>query len=222
MSRQRQRRSARSPRQRILAGVSLGAYLFAIVGYPVPAGPSIKGGGVPFPCQGRVCGCATAEQCMQSCCCFSVAERQAWARAQQQPLDSGWEQAPASQSRQTKRARACATTSVEPTGSCCSQPAPDGCEQSTACCRQTPSGGEDEEDASDESVESSTGSTWALGFSAARCQGASTFWLFSGAALPPPQPVTWAYGLIPFGWLDGNSISSLRRPLQPPFPPPRV
>ncbi|HUG67663.1 MAG TPA: hypothetical protein VMM76_07920 [Pirellulaceae bacterium] len=34
-----------------------------------------------FPCQGGSCGCASAVQCWQSCCCTSVAERLAWADA---------------------------------------------------------------------------------------------------------------------------------------------
>jgi len=32
-----------------------------------------------FPCQGGSCGCHSAEQCWQSCCCTSVAQRLAWA-----------------------------------------------------------------------------------------------------------------------------------------------
>lgn len=35
----------------------------------------------PFPCMGKPCGCASAEQCFTSCCCHSPAERLAWARA---------------------------------------------------------------------------------------------------------------------------------------------
>lgn len=35
----------------------------------------------PFPCQDRPCGCQSAEQCRQSCCCFRAEEKQAWAAA---------------------------------------------------------------------------------------------------------------------------------------------
>lgn len=35
---------------------------------------------VPFPCQDRPCGCATAEQCWTGCCCFTNVEKVAWAR----------------------------------------------------------------------------------------------------------------------------------------------
>lgn len=33
----------------------------------------------PFPCQNRPCGCKAATQCWTSCCCFSAAEKLAWA-----------------------------------------------------------------------------------------------------------------------------------------------
>jgi len=33
----------------------------------------------PFPCAQRVCGCRSAEQCWRKCCCFSDAEKVAWA-----------------------------------------------------------------------------------------------------------------------------------------------
>jgi hypothetical protein len=33
----------------------------------------------PFPCQNCPCGCKTAEQCWTNCCCFTPAERLAWA-----------------------------------------------------------------------------------------------------------------------------------------------
>ena len=35
---------------------------------------------VAFPCQDRPCGCKNAQQCWDSCCCFSDAEKMAWAR----------------------------------------------------------------------------------------------------------------------------------------------
>ena len=36
---------------------------------------------VAFPCQDRPCGCQNANQCWDSCCCFSDAEKMSWARA---------------------------------------------------------------------------------------------------------------------------------------------
>lgn len=34
----------------------------------------------PFPCQNRPCGCRSAEQCWKNCCCFTNAQKLAWAR----------------------------------------------------------------------------------------------------------------------------------------------
>lgn len=36
-----------------------------------------------FPCQDRPCGCRSAEQCWKKCCCFSNAQKLAWARKNQ-------------------------------------------------------------------------------------------------------------------------------------------
>lgn len=33
----------------------------------------------PFPCQSHSCGCATAQQCWTSCCCYTPHQRLAWA-----------------------------------------------------------------------------------------------------------------------------------------------
>lgn len=33
----------------------------------------------PYPCQDHPCGCSSAEHCWTSCCCFSLAEKLAWA-----------------------------------------------------------------------------------------------------------------------------------------------
>ena len=57
-----------------------GLYLVACGGLPVPA--PRKPAGVPFPCAGRQCGCATADACWAgACCCFSAREKMAWADA---------------------------------------------------------------------------------------------------------------------------------------------
>jgi hypothetical protein len=35
----------------------------------------------PFPCQNRPCGCKTADQCWKKCCCFTNAQKIAWANS---------------------------------------------------------------------------------------------------------------------------------------------
>jgi len=55
------------------AGVLLGSTYV-----PVP-GTTKKDLRVPFPCQDKVCGCRSADDCWASCCCHSDAEKLAWA-----------------------------------------------------------------------------------------------------------------------------------------------
>lgn len=43
--------------------------------------PSEKDQTAPFPCQNRPCGCKTAEQCWKKCCCFTNAQKLAWAKS---------------------------------------------------------------------------------------------------------------------------------------------
>lgn len=54
----------------------------AITGLPLPA---IKktGHSEPFPCQDCPCGCLTAAQCWDKCCCHSDTEKLAWANTHQ-------------------------------------------------------------------------------------------------------------------------------------------
>lgn len=55
--------------------VAIGAHA---AGMPMPVGVW-KDLSKPFPCQFRSCGCQSAESCWRSCCCFTDAEKLAWA-----------------------------------------------------------------------------------------------------------------------------------------------
>lgn len=60
--------------------------LFAMVGMLFPLSyhsndsRQKKDQSTPFPCQNRPCGCKTAEQCWKKCCCFTNAQKLAWAQ----------------------------------------------------------------------------------------------------------------------------------------------
>src|SRR5919109_347313 len=60
---------------RILA---LLAYLAAASGFPLPA-IATKDQSQPYPCMDHPCGCLSAEQCWRHCCCFTPAQKLAWA-----------------------------------------------------------------------------------------------------------------------------------------------
>jgi hypothetical protein len=65
---------------KLWAGLALLSFAVTGIGIPLPV-TDIKDHGIPFPCQGHVCGCPSAEQCWRHCCCFTAAERWAWAKA---------------------------------------------------------------------------------------------------------------------------------------------
>lgn len=71
--------------RRGIALIALLNYLALAVGLPLPscsyaATVNADGSLVLHPCSGHRCGCGSAEQCWKSCCCFSPAEKLAWAR----------------------------------------------------------------------------------------------------------------------------------------------
>ena len=81
--------------RRITIWLTILGYTLVASGLPLPCGivaPSAqdspaakrlagKDRSRPFPCMDKPCGCATAEQCFTKCCCHTLAERLAWAKA---------------------------------------------------------------------------------------------------------------------------------------------
>ncbi|MBL8818104.1 MAG: hypothetical protein JNL58_18905 [Planctomyces sp.] len=78
--------------RKIISLAILGSICALIVPFPVvlrgvplegPAGSSEteKEAGEAFPCQDRPCGCRTAKQCWKQCCCFTNAQKIAWAKS---------------------------------------------------------------------------------------------------------------------------------------------
>jgi hypothetical protein len=67
------------PAGKIVVGLTALSFFMSGIGMPLPA-PRFKDKSVAFPCQDHACGCGSAEQCWQHCCCFTVQERWTWAR----------------------------------------------------------------------------------------------------------------------------------------------
>ncbi|QJW99834.1 hypothetical protein FTUN_7457 [Frigoriglobus tundricola] len=101
-----------------LAGVALVGHMLTTLGFPIPALPPDKrGGGQPFPCQDRPCGCLTAEGCWAGdCCCSTLEEKLEWAEA------NGVEPPP--HVRPLVRARQHQQAPPKKKKSCCSAPGP--------------------------------------------------------------------------------------------------
>lgn len=87
---------------RTLRWLVLFGYVLVAAGVPLPSGSvaagasrssvaakrlAVKDRSVPFPCMDSPCGCVTAEQCFESCCCHTPAELLAWATARNLSLD---------------------------------------------------------------------------------------------------------------------------------------
>ncbi len=65
--------------RKVISLLVLGCVLFASAPFPIGLKVVRHDAGTPFPCMNCACGCATAEQCWTSCCCFTPAERERWA-----------------------------------------------------------------------------------------------------------------------------------------------
>ena len=61
----------------------------------------------PFPCQNRPCGCKTADQCWKKCCCFTNAQKVAWANSRSVKVPSYVVQAAQTESRKKSLTKAC-------------------------------------------------------------------------------------------------------------------
>lgn len=144
------------PDHHTLRWLVLFGYVLVAAGVPLPAGSVAAGASrssaaakrlagkdrsVPFPCMDSPCGCVTAEQCFESCCCHTPAELLAWATARNlsldvlQGLERRLEQAPPAVA-----ASCCGEVSPEPASCCeagaarCDEVAPSCCDQLASCC----------------------------------------------------------------------------------------
>jgi hypothetical protein len=65
----------------VLLVLLLVSHLMATLGFPLTVSTSkATSGSIPFPCATRPCGCRTSEECWAGdCCCFTLAEKLAWA-----------------------------------------------------------------------------------------------------------------------------------------------
>src|SRR5688500_11870521 len=65
--------------RRSVACLLLVAHLAASAGIAIPApAAAAQDRSTPYPCMDRLCGCRSAKECWQSCCCFTKGQRRAW------------------------------------------------------------------------------------------------------------------------------------------------
>jgi hypothetical protein len=194
-------------RHSLIVGLALVGYLTQAVGIPLPIRAN-QAFTTPFPCQNHSCGCQSAEQCWQHCCCFSMKEKLAWAKVRH-VTPPPYIQTEAAQGWNAQRQRDREAESPVKAKSCCGHCA-DKTEQAPARI--------DREPAEDRDTESSA---WVLGMSARHCQGLGSLWNGSAPSLPAPTILTWHYDWAPAAWISPSAFSPTYLILPPPAPPPR-
>ncbi|MBY0522373.1 MAG: hypothetical protein K2R98_03205 [Gemmataceae bacterium] len=183
-------------RRGLVITVALAAYLTSALGIPLPV-PTAQDVSQPFPCQGHACGCRSADQCWQQCCCYSPEEKLSWAKDHHveppahvnQEAADGWN---APRLRDQEPAKK----------SCCSAHAETNRHEQSAAptCEKT---------------------NWVMGMSARHCQGLGELWTALAAALPPPAVVQWNYDWSGDSWLQSADAVLLCLSSAPTSPPPR-
>ncbi|WP_428308643.1 hypothetical protein [Lacipirellula sp.] len=140
------------------------------LGVPISAQRAANSG-APFPCQNCPCGCTDAETCWRGCCCFTNAQKVAWAERNNVDVPV---YVIAAARRELAKQTACSAA-----GSSC-------CAQRSACCEQQSGGCADDACSHDgESTRSaSSGGKTVLLICALKCRGISV----SVGLLPPSVP----------------------------------
>jgi hypothetical protein len=195
---------------RFTAFFSIVIFLVAAVGIPLPI-VTKKDRSVPFPCMDRACGCRSAAECKQHCCCFSNAEKVAWARQHGHDPDT---------------VASCATPqdSADSTqGSCCAtKNTPKSCPH----CRTTKLGraGVSAQKDSLQKVspqKDTHGIEVLISSFERRCQGGDNFWMVLSTAMIPPPSVFLAIPdrvilVLGIPTLPAYSLEATGPPVPPP------
>lgn len=198
-------------RRRLTVVVVLCAYLVATIGVPVRARVA-HSGGAPFPCQDHACGCLTAAQCREHCCCYTASQRLAWFGLH----------------------------GVEPQASLVAEAAAeaqhsdhDGVDEHAAprsCCAHRTAEAAPGNDEAGHRHETAAGARpddspvdtrLIFSLSANTCRAISSLWCVVGAVLLPPV-VSWQFQWNVVEWISPLSAPLGSLDLSPPVPPPRV
>ena len=169
----------------------------------------------PFPCMDSPCGCGTAEQCFESCCCHSVAERAAWARRRGIDADV----VAALERRAGAERRAAPVTGG---GNCCTvaaAPPSRAAASESSCCDQGPGdAATDDREPSEADPGDAVGPEWVTLRAYLACRGMVAEWATVGGALPPAR-VEAGSPPAPSGVVevtDATVVSPSRTPESPP------
>lgn len=182
--------------RRLVVATAVAAYVATCVGLPFPMRVSKRGGG-RFPCEDHACGCATAQECWEYCCCYTPRQKLAWAKAHG-VTPPGFVLAQV----QREMRRACCRAHGSP----------------RACCKSHHRGHDGESVAG-----KSPGKTvWVLTSWSRQCKGMADYWTGCPPSLPPSAISMTARGSSQPRFLDNVSAGPLHDRGSPPNPPPEV
>jgi hypothetical protein len=224
----RQRLAKRMRSRRSICAVLLVGFGITAAGVPLPAPQNEPTSREQFPCAGSSCGCRTATQCWESCCCSTFAERIAWARRNGvRPPDFAIAQARAAKfdlawiGKHT-RAKACdqlnccdeknvIAESTAPGRSCCSSRVKDAALQTThSCCTHK------------SAYKHESKHFNVIGFQALKCGGHSLDWLAAVPSLVGSLPIV-QFDAPPCAWQRPVATACISAAAEPPLlPPPEV
>ena len=204
----RKRSSLRRSAIRAFAFLSGLAVLVSTVGLPVIE-RSEKDLSKPFPCAQRACGCHTARDCWDHCCCFTDEQKLAWAIENNvdPPSDFLVRCSPDLRRRYAERdaqADACEPAETE---ACC-------------CCQKGELPPRSSVPSNPTAKPASAKLKLVLGVFAAKCKGNGTDWLTLKQSLPPPSVVVFSPELLVSSdlVLCDNSYEHFRAAPMPPPP----
>jgi hypothetical protein len=203
--------------------VCIVAYLFATIGMPITVTINKSKSGKPFPCQDHACGCVDADECWRSCCCFTPAQKIAWAKAhgvtppdcivqaakamaEECACDGHNSHAPAHE--QTASKTTCCCDSAK---SCCAMK-PSCCAGKSTCC-------------AGKAVSAKSKTTqvtgWVIAEQYRTCKGLPMMWVGVGAVLPPPAICEIPYHQPLLGHVVPPTLPAAQWALDIESPPPQ-
>lgn len=190
--------------------LSLIVYSIVALGIPVPA-PGGPTSGEAFPCAGHRCGCHSAAQCWNDCCCMSMEEKLAWAEANDVTPP---EYVVAAVEREKEKAAAsscpcCKPPPVKSSASCCSAG------DDPSCCSSEVAHTESNGNASENEAQS------VVLLEALKCQGIGDNWFGLSASVLPPT-IEWNLNSGLVAWVFCHSTPILSVDDAPASPPPRT
>ena len=219
--------ASRSARRRWIAAAMLVPQLVTSIGVPIQVGRNTAPHEQAYPCQHRACGCTSAGQCWRSCCCTTLRQRIAWAKANHvtppkrqflgrpDTTDDGRRGALAGFSSASDAARFANPMRNEqcgrPTKSCCS-----------ARDRQCKDEGGSRSGGPANLVRHPRRGTTLSIVTATKCRGLDSLWLVCNPLFPVKSAATQRRHPAPTGRVSTATIRWAHFSSPPPTPPPRT